>query len=72
QKSRGDQILNANLFEKQGFAKVVEEEELSAERFMKELLQLKSDKDQLIEAMTQAEAPITAGEMAKLVATYTK
>lgn len=72
QKSRGDQILNANLFEKQGFAHVVEEEELSAERFMKELSLLQSDKDQLIETMTQAEAPITAAEMAKLVSTYTK
>ena len=72
QKSRGDQILNANLFEKQGFAHVVEEEELSADRFMEELKRLQQDKDQLIETMTQAEAPITAAEMAKLVSSYAK
>ncbi|AQU79432.1 MULTISPECIES: undecaprenyldiphospho-muramoylpentapeptide beta-N-acetylglucosaminyltransferase [Planococcus] len=72
QKSRGDQILNANLFEKQGFAHVVEEEQLSADRFMEELERLQTDKEQLITAMTQAEAPITAAEMAKLVAVHTK
>lgn len=72
QKSRGDQILNANLFKKQGFAHVVEEEELSADRFMEELDRLQAGKDQLIETMIQAEAPITAAEMAKLVSAHTK
>lgn len=72
QKSRGDQILNANLFKKQGFAHVVEEEELSADRFMEELDRLQAEKDQLIETMTQAESPITAAEMAKLVSAHTK
>ncbi|ANU28234.1 undecaprenyldiphospho-muramoylpentapeptide beta-N-acetylglucosaminyltransferase [Planococcus versutus] len=72
QKSRGDQILNANLFEKQGFAHVVEEEQLSADRFMEELTLLQKDKEKLIEAMTKAKPPITAAEMAKLVATHAK
>ncbi len=72
QKSRGDQILNANLFEKQGFAHVVEEEQLSADRFMEELTLLQKDKEQLIEAMTKAKPPITAADMAKLVAIHTK
>ena len=72
QKSRGDQILNANLFEKQGFAHVVEEEELSADRFMEELDRLQAEKDRLIETMTKAESPITAAEMAKLVSAHTK
>ena len=65
-------ILNANLFKKQGFAHVVEEEELNADRFIEEMDRLQAGKDQLIEAMTQAEAPITAAEMAKLVAAHTK
>ncbi len=72
QKSRGDQILNANLFKKQGFAHVVEEEELTADRFMEELAQLQANKEQLIEAMTKAKPPITAAEMAQLVAAYAK
>lgn len=72
QKSRGDQILNANLFKRQGFAHVVEEEELTADRFIEEMDRLQAEKDRLIEAMAQAEAPITAAEMAKLVSAHTK
>ncbi|MDH4615854.1 undecaprenyldiphospho-muramoylpentapeptide beta-N-acetylglucosaminyltransferase [Brevibacillus sp. AY1] len=38
--SRGDQILNARSFEKQGFCQVLQEEELSNERFLQDLLQV--------------------------------
>ncbi|WP_372869683.1 glycosyltransferase [Planomicrobium okeanokoites] len=72
QKSRGDQILNAELFRKNGFALVLEEEEASPERFMKALDQLKADEELLIEKMTDAEPPKTAYEMAKLVVAHTK
>ncbi len=72
QKSRGDQILNANLFEKQGFAHVLEEEQLTPASFMEAIRKLEGEEEQLIQAMTDAEPPKTAYEMAKLVAAHTK
>lgn len=72
QKSRGDQILNAELFRKNGFAIVLEEEEANPERFLKAMEQLKADEELLIEKMTDAEPPKTAYEMAKLVVAHTK
>ncbi len=71
-KSRGDQILNARLFQQQGFAHVVEEEDLTPERFMSEMQKLQMEEDLLVDHMTNAEAPKTAYEMAKLVAAHTK
>lgn len=71
-KSRGDQILNARLFQQQGFAHVVEEEDLTPERFMSEMQKLQMEEDLLVDHMTNAEAPKTAYEMAKLVAAHSK
>lgn len=71
-KSRGDQILNARLFQQQGFAHVVEEEDLTPERFMSEMQKLQMEEDLLVDNMTNAEAPKTAYEMAKLVAAHSK
>ena len=71
-KSRGDQILNAELFKKQGFAHVVEEEELTPERFFAEMKKLHEEENLLVENMTMAEAPKTADEMAELIAAYAK
>ncbi|MRG86841.1 undecaprenyldiphospho-muramoylpentapeptide beta-N-acetylglucosaminyltransferase [Salinibacillus xinjiangensis] len=51
QASRGDQILNANSFEKQGFAHVIEEEELNEERFLNELNKLWNERDQILDRM---------------------
>lgn len=72
QQSRGDQLLNAQLFQQQGFAHVVEEEELTPDRFFAEMQKLHMDEDLLVENMTLAEPPKTAYEMAKLVAAHTK
>ena len=72
QKSRGDQILNANLFEAQGFAHVLEEEQLNTQSFMEAIERLVAEEEQLIHAMTEAEPPKTAYEMAKLVAAHAK
>lgn len=72
QKSRGDQILNAELFRKKGFALVLEEEEANPERFLEALEKLKADEEILIENMNAAEPPKTAYEMAKLVVAHTK
>ncbi|MGI2326971.1 undecaprenyldiphospho-muramoylpentapeptide beta-N-acetylglucosaminyltransferase [Planococcus sp. YIM B11945] len=71
-KSRGDQLLNAELFRKQGFAHVVEEEDLTPERFLQAMKQLRADEELLVENMTAAEPPKTAYEMARLVIAHTK
>ena len=49
--SRGDQILNAHSFEKQGYAAVLEEEQLTADTLYEALTNLWDHKDSYIEAM---------------------
>ncbi|GAE93374.1 UDP-N-acetylglucosamine-N-acetylmuramyl-(pentapeptide) pyrophosphoryl-undecaprenol N-acetylglucosamine transferase [Gracilibacillus boraciitolerans JCM 21714] len=51
--SRGDQIVNADSFKKQGYAKVLEEEQLTTETLRKALQQLKKDKLQIKDKMNQ-------------------
>ena len=49
--SRGDQILNAHSFEKQGFAAVLEEEQLTGESLEKALTDLWENRDAYVSAM---------------------
>ena len=49
--SRGDQILNARSFERQGFSIVIEEEELTDELFLESIKKLYTDRDAYISAM---------------------
>lgn len=71
-KSRGDQILNANIFEKQGFAVTLEEELLTKSTFMKAINSLEKKQPEIINAMEQAESPKTPAEMVKLITLYEK
>jgi len=52
--SRGDQILNARSFEKQGFSKMIEEESLTKESLIAGLAELYRDRAQYVEAMKQS------------------
>lgn len=52
--SRGDQILNAHSFEKQGYAAVLEEEALNGDTLYDALLSLWEKKDQYISAMEKS------------------
>lgn len=52
--SRGDQILNARSFERQGFSKVLEEEELNKSTLLDSLQTLFRDRDSYIKAMEQS------------------
>ena len=54
--SRGDQILNARSFEAQGFARVVEQEELTPKRLTEELFALYDDRERYRAAMAQSSA----------------
>ena len=49
--SRGDQILNARSFERQGFSIVLEEEELTNEVLLETIQKLYREKDTYIQAM---------------------
>ena len=51
--SRGDQILNANSFKKEGYALVMEEEEITKESFNKKINELVNKKNDLIKAMSE-------------------
>jgi undecaprenyldiphospho-muramoylpentapeptide beta-N-acetylglucosaminyltransferase len=51
--SRGDQILNANSFQKQGFSKVLYEEDLNSESLLENINQLMKDKDVYIKNMSK-------------------
>ena len=52
--SRGDQILNARSFERQGFSVVLEEEELNNDILLKTIRDLYQKKDAYIESMKQS------------------
>lgn len=45
--SRGDQILNAESFEKQGFSSVIQEEELTADLFIEKVMDVYSRRDEI-------------------------
>ena len=59
QASRGDQILNAASFAKQGLSLVIQEEELSGEVLQERLAQLQQERERFIAAM--AASPIKDG-----------
>lgn len=71
-KSRGDQILNANLFKKQGFAHVLEEEQLNQASFMGAPDELASNSETIVDSMIDAERPKTPHEMVALITQYEK
>ena len=52
--SRGDQLLNAHSFEKQGFSAVLEEEQLNGESLLQALDNLWENRDSYISAMNES------------------
>lgn len=54
--SRGDQILNAASFQKQGFAPVLEEEEMTPETMKAEIFTLYENKERYVAAMEKSHA----------------
>ena len=54
--SRGDQILNAQSFEKQGFARVLPQEDMTAETLLKNINALYENRAKHIEAMEKSRA----------------
>lgn len=54
--SRGDQILNAKSFQKQGFSEVLPEEEITPELFLSRILELYQNRQKYITAMARSSA----------------
>ena len=50
--SRGDQILNARSFEKSGYSKVIEEEELTSESLLDAVKYVSDNRDSYIAKMS--------------------
>jgi len=54
--SRGDQILNSKSFEKEGYALILEEEDIKGDILNKKLLELKARKTEFINNMEQSQS----------------
>lgn len=65
--SRGDQILNAKSFKKNGFSYVLEEEELSKTSLLNAIRDVSTHKEQYIKAMAESEMSDSIGTIMKLI-----
>ncbi|PLT28705.1 undecaprenyldiphospho-muramoylpentapeptide beta-N-acetylglucosaminyltransferase [Peribacillus deserti] len=65
--SRGDQIINARSFEKAGYCRVIEEEQLTDELFLKELSYLSRNRGQIQKRMSQEKEFKRTNEMYELL-----
>lgn len=65
--SRGDQILNAKSFQKQGFSEVIEEENLTDEIFLSKLREVYRNREQYIHAMSESGQMDSIGTILKLI-----
>lgn len=65
--SRGDQILNAKSFKKNGFSYVIEEEELSTTSLVNAIRDVSTHKGQYIQAMNESEMSDSIGTIMKLI-----
>ena len=70
QQSRGDQLLNANLFKRLGFAEVLTEEELSDDLLFQSITILQKRADEIIRKMEEASEAKTPDEMVNLILDY--
>lgn len=70
--SRGDQILNANSFEKQGFSVVLQEEDVTSESLQKTIDEVYANRDKYISAMKNSGQMDAIGTILALINDLTK
>lgn len=70
--SRGDQILNARSFERQGFSVVIEEEDLNSERLLSAIQSLYENRNSYIHAMKQSSQENAIDTISNLIEKYSK
>lgn len=68
--SRGDQILNANSFKKQGFSKVLDEDNMTKESLINETLDLYKNREKYIAAMKQSNQINAIDKVMELIRKY--
>lgn len=68
--SRGDQILNARSFEKQGFSTVLEEEHMTAETLYQAIEDTYEHRQKFIQAMSQSTLSDAVGTIMDLIISY--
>lgn len=68
--SRGDQILNARSFEKQGFSAVLEEEQLTAETLCQTIQETYEKRQEYINAMSHSTLSDAVATVINLIASY--
>lgn len=70
--SRGDQILNARSFEKQGYSMVLEEEEITEEVLLKAIKELYENRQSYIDAMSSGKEQDSITQIVNLIEDCTK
>ncbi len=65
--SRGDQILNAEYFQKQGFSYVLDQEKMTPETLMEALLTVQENREEYIRAMSSDKAKNGTEEVLKVI-----
>jgi UDP-N-acetylglucosamine--N-acetylmuramyl-(pentapeptide) pyrophosphoryl-undecaprenol N-acetylglucosamine transferase len=70
--SRGDQILNAESFERQGYSLVLKEEDLSISSLLQSIDTVMKAKHDYINAMNQSELNNSIDTIVKLIKEHTK
>lgn len=70
--SRGDQILNAKSFAKQGYSKVLFEEDLSPELLLQAVRDTYAERDRYVEQMKQSELQNTVDTVVTLIDTVAR
>jgi len=70
--SRGDQILNAESFERQGYSIVLQEEELSLSRLLQAIQNIMVHRNNYVNAMNQSELNNSIGTIINLIKENTK
>lgn len=68
--SRGDQILNANSFENQGFSKVLDEDMMNKETLVKEIFDLYENRNKFIDAMDRNNKIDAVDKIIELIEQY--
>ncbi len=68
--SRGDQILNARSFERLGYSKVIEEEQLTDSLLLNEIQDLYKNKDNFIQKMNQSKQSDSIGQIVNILCEY--
>lgn len=70
--SRGDQILNARSFERLGYSKVIEEEQLTDSLLLNEIQDLYKNKNNYILKMSQSKQNDSIGQIVNMLCEYAK